>query len=56
MSSYLLELLNGSLIDTTALVNQVTGRGRFAGVDMTNDNNINMSFFLSHVSMCISTP
>jgi hypothetical protein len=33
----LLELLNGTLIDTTALVDQVAGSGRLAGIDVTND-------------------
>lgn len=36
-SSFLLELLNCSLIDTTALVDQVAGRGGLAGVDVTDD-------------------
>lgn len=36
-SSFLLELLNCSLIDTTALVDQVAGGGRLAGVDVTDD-------------------
>ena len=35
--TYLLELLNGTLVDTTALVDQVSGGGRLAGIDVTND-------------------
>jgi len=31
---FLLELFDGSLVDTTALVDQVTGGGRFSGVDV----------------------
>lgn len=37
--SFLLEFLNGTLIDTTALVDQVTGGGRLARVDVTDDCN-----------------
>ena len=36
-SSLLLELLDGTLIDTTALVDQVSGSGGLAGVDVTDD-------------------
>jgi len=36
-SGFLLEFLDGTLVDTTALVDQVTSGGRFSGVDMTND-------------------
>jgi hypothetical protein len=35
--SFLLEFLNCTLVDTTALVNQVTGGGGFAGIDVTDD-------------------
>ena len=34
---FLLEFFNGTLIDTTALVDQVTGGGGLARVDVTND-------------------
>jgi len=37
LGSFLLELLDGTLIDTTALVNQVTSRGGLAGIDVTDD-------------------
>jgi hypothetical protein len=37
LSSFLLELLDGTLIDTTALVNQVTSGGGLAGIDVTDD-------------------
>ena len=36
-SSLLLELLDGTLIDTTALVDQVSGSGGLSGVDVTDD-------------------
>merc|ERR1719393_463260 len=44
----LLELLDGSLVDTSALVDQVTGGGRLSGVDVTDDDNVEMSLFLAH--------
>ena len=37
LSGFLLELFNSTLVDTTALVDQVTSGGRFSGVDVTND-------------------
>ena len=37
LSSFLLELLNCTLVDTTTLVNQVTSGGGFARIDVTND-------------------
>lgn len=45
--SLLLELLDGSLIDTTALVDKMTGSGRLTGIDVTDDNEVNVSLFLS---------
>jgi len=46
----LLELLDGSGIDTTALVDQVTGGGGFAGIDVTNDDQVKtvLLFLLSN--------
>ena len=37
LSSLLFELLDGTLVDTTALVDQVTSGGRLAGIDVTDD-------------------
>jgi hypothetical protein len=37
LSSLLLKFFDGSLIDTTTLVDQVSSSGGFTGVDMTND-------------------
>ena len=34
---FLLKLFDSTLVDTTALVDQVTSGGRFSGVDVTND-------------------
>ena len=36
-SSFLLELFNSTLIDTTALVDQVTGGGGLAGIDVSDN-------------------
>ena len=47
----LLELFDGSLINTTALVDQVTGRGGLAGVDMTNNDETDVLLFFSHCSV-----
>ena len=35
--SFLLELLDSTFVDTTALVDQVTSGSRFSGVDVTDD-------------------
>merc|ERR1712048_799554 len=45
---FFLEFFDGSLIDTTAFVDQVTGGGRFTGIDVTDDDNVDMTFFFSH--------
>ena len=37
LSSFLLELLDCSLIDTTALVDQVTSGGGLSGIDVSDD-------------------
>jgi hypothetical protein len=51
LSSFLLELLDGTLIDTTALVDQVTSSGGFSGIDVSDDDDVNVSLFLSHVRL-----
>ena len=43
LSGFLLELLNGTLVNTTALVDQVTGGGRLSGVDVTDDDDVQVS-------------
>lgn len=45
---FLLELVDGSLIDTTAFVDQMTGGGRFTGIDVTDNDNIDMSLSFPH--------
>lgn len=47
--SFLLVLFNGTLVDTSALVDQVSGGGGFTRVDMANDDDVNVCLFLSHV-------
>jgi hypothetical protein len=37
LSGLLLELLNCSFVDTTALVDQVASGGRLAGIDVADD-------------------
>jgi hypothetical protein len=46
LSSLLLELLNGTLVDTTALVDQVTSGGRLARVDVADDDQVDVSLLL----------
>lgn len=47
--SLLLELLDGSLVDATALVDQVAGGGRFTRVDVSNDDDVDVGLFLGHL-------
>ncbi len=49
LSCLLLELLNDTLVNTSQLVNQVTSGGGLAGVDMSNNHNVQMSLFLTHL-------
>ncbi|KAH3661722.1 hypothetical protein OGAPHI_005900 [Ogataea philodendri] len=51
LSSFLFKLLDGSLVDTTTLVDQVAGSGRFTRVDVTNNNDVNVSLFFSHCKL-----
>merc|ERR1719328_626746 len=44
----LLELLDGPLVNTSTLVDQMTGGGRLARVDVADDDNVDVSLFLSH--------
>lgn len=45
LSGLLLELLNGTLVDSTALVDKVTGGGRLAGIDVTDDDDVNVKLW-----------
>ena len=44
----LLELLDGPLVNASALVDQMTSGGRLAGVDVADDDDVDMSLFLAH--------
>ena len=48
LSGFLLELLDGSLVNAAALVDQMTSGGGFAGIDMANDHDVYVNLFLSH--------
>lgn len=48
-SGFLLELLNGTLVNTTALVDQVSSGGGLAGIYVTNNDNVDMCLLLAHV-------
>lgn len=43
----LLELLDGTLVDTTALVDQVTGSGGLAGIDVADNDDVDVSLLLT---------
>ena len=45
---FLLELFDSTLVNATALVDQVAGGGRLARVDVTNDDDVDVSLFLAH--------
>lgn len=47
LGSLLLKLLNGSLVDTTALEDKVTSGGRLAGIDVADNNEVDVKFFLA---------
>jgi len=54
---FLLELLDGTLVDTTALVDQVTGGGGLAGVDVSNHDNVDVSLLgSSHLARLFKRP
>lgn len=48
LSGLLLELLDDTLVNTSQLVDQVTGGRGLAGVDMSNDNDVQVCLFLTH--------
>ena len=49
LGSLLLVLLDGTLVDTTALVDQVTSGGGLAGIDVADDHQGNVNLILGHV-------
>lgn len=50
----LLELLDGTLVDTTALVDQVTGRGRLAGIDVADNDDVDVNLLLLTVMLSVN--
>merc|ERR1712156_1016446 len=52
----LLELLDGSLVNSTALVDQVTGGGGLARVHVADNHNVDVGLFLSHSGSLESRP
>ena len=40
---FLFELLNGPLVDSTALVDQMTGGRRLAGIDVANHHDVDVN-------------
>ena len=46
--SFLLKLLDCTFVDTAALVDQVAGSRGLAGIDVSNNDNVDMGLFLSH--------
>ena len=44
----LLKLLNRTLVNTTALVDEMARRRRLARIDVTNDNNVDVSLLLGY--------
>jgi len=52
---FLLELFDDTLVDSTAFVDEMAGRSRLAGIDVTNDDDVNVELFFSHFSFMIAT-
>mmetsp|Transcript_27945 Transcript_27945/g.32873 ORF Transcript_27945/g.32873 Transcript_27945/m.32873 type:complete len:284 (+) Transcript_27945:509-1360(+) len=48
LGGFLLELLDGTLVNTSALVDQMTGGGRLTSIDVSDDNNGNVNLLLRH--------
>jgi hypothetical protein len=48
LGSLLLELLDGTLVNTSALVDQMTSGGRLTSIDVSDDNNRNVNLLLWH--------
>lgn len=52
----LLELLDGTRVDTTALVDQVTGGGRLAGIDVADNDDVDVGLVFLTVGGVKSAP
>ena len=53
LRSFFLELLDGTLVNATALIDQMASGGRFARVDVANDDNVDMDLFLTHDELIV---
>ena len=49
LGGLLLELLDGPLVNASALVDQMTSGGRLAGVDVANDHDVDVNLLLNHL-------
>mmetsp|Transcript_17299 Transcript_17299/g.56315 ORF Transcript_17299/g.56315 Transcript_17299/m.56315 type:complete len:515 (-) Transcript_17299:50-1594(-) len=49
LGRFLLELLDGTLVDAAALVDQVAGGRRLAGIDVADDDEVDVSLLLNHL-------
>jgi hypothetical protein len=48
LGSFLFELLNGSLVNTTAFVNQMSSSSRFTSIDVSDDDQVDLLLILTH--------
>ena len=48
LGGLLLELLDDALVDTSALVDQVASGGRLAGIDVADDDDVDVLLLLAH--------
>ena len=46
---FLLELFDDTLVDTTAFVDEMAGGGRLARVDVTDDDDVDVELFFTHL-------
>lgn len=52
---FLLELLDRSLVDTAALVDEMAGGGGFPGVDVADNHDVDVSLLLRHGCYCLAS-
>ena len=55
LGGFLLELLDGTLVNTSALVDQMTSGGRLTSIDVSDDDNRNVNLLLRHTFCLICT-
>ena len=46
---FLLELFDDTLVDSTAFVDEMAGGGRLARVDVTDDDDVDVELFFTHL-------